>query len=75
MFKYGEYIVSYLNIEKPQFKEGTIVKAGENIGKLWKELDESQYELVVQLHKNGQELSASKWFGLKKQHITTASMQ
>ena len=59
--KYANYTIAYFGLEKPLVKEGDIIKSGQPLAIICKDL-EDLFTLDVYLAKGTSDLDAHKWF-------------
>lgn len=59
---FGDYWVFYYGLEKPAVNRGDSVLLHHTIGRLYKENDASEYELLLFVMKHNKQIDAFKWF-------------
>jgi hypothetical protein len=62
--KYGDYFISYFPLEKLLFKKEDIIKAGDIIGRVAKDMD-NLYSLKLRLSKREKDLPIKSWINWK----------
>lgn len=71
--RFGNYFIVYSNINKPNLTRGEVIRAGQIIGKLYKEPDEKQYEFDMLLLKDKNTIPVYKWFNWKNNYLNECS--
>lgn len=63
--KFGDYLIVYSNITKPNFEKGDYVKTGQVIGNLIKETNATNCWFTIILRKHTKSIPIYKWFNWK----------
>lgn len=61
IIKYGDYFMCYINLSKVLIEKGTLVKTGQKIGVVGKDLD-NRYCVEIGLNNRQQDLDPMPWF-------------
>jgi hypothetical protein len=63
--KTGDYFITYLNIDHPDFKNGDSIKTGQFLGLLYHDSRPYHLELMF-TNKKDQQFDLYEWFGLNE---------
>jgi hypothetical protein len=59
---FGNYLIAYSRLTKPNLIQGEFIKAGQQLGQLVKNWTEDNYTLEIILSKGTNQISAATWF-------------
>ena len=60
--QFGDYFISYSRLTKPNFREGELIKQGQQLGQVIKNWTEKNYMLEIMLSKGTKQISPVTWF-------------